>query len=175
MKKTFKIITCIILFIAFSFSVNIHTSNAASKPSTKELKSLSETLSKIPLKYGKKTLYFKVKVTSNNKRIVAESYSFSQSTLKLIDEQHGKKNIKPLTNWANTAIPKVKKLAAKYKYNWYVDVSNNCDSYKPKTFSNTDVLSFTGSCGYSFPIVSSYSNDYKYATIFYNTRYKIKY
>lgn len=175
MGKLVKIFICIIILLSCSLSINTTTSEAASKPTKKEISSLEKKISKIPLKYGKKTVYLTVNVDSSKKSIFVTKEKIAHSSLKLIDVQHGKNNIKPLTNWASKAIPSVKKLAKKYNYSWNVSIINICDSYMPKTFLNKEVLDSTGSCGYSFPLIYADSNNYHYAEILYSYRYKINY
>lgn len=84
----------------------------------------------------------------------ANLQSIPVATLKKLDRLHARGGDKAVREWAGKVIKEVDKAAASRGLSrGFIDVTAYCQSYKPKNFPEKDVLDYTGSCGYSFPIM----------------------
>jgi len=95
-----------------------------------------------------------------------EANSIPQKSLKRIfaiyDTMNIKRDgryIKPLEIWAEKVLNEIEKLTKIVNKPWSIDVGNNCVAEYPKTLPTDLIVGYSGSCGYSIPVLTGSSEE----------------
>ncbi|MBV7507658.1 YARHG domain-containing protein [Bacillus sp. sid0103] len=68
-------------------------------------------------------------------------------------------NLLPLKTWAKEVYQIADTLSKELHADWVIGVGNNCVGEYPVTLPQSDILNFSGSCGYSIPVLEGSSKD----------------
>lgn len=68
-------------------------------------------------------------------------------------------NLEPLRLWAIEVSVLAELLAKEVNADWSVQVGNDCTGMYPSTLSQSDLSAYSGSCGYSVPVLTGYDKD----------------
>jgi hypothetical protein len=98
-------------------------------------------------------------ITSNNGKLNVVADNISSENLESIFTLYDTGNIEPLKSWAKQVYLIVDELAEKLDGNWSIHIGKNCVEQYPKSISSEDLLSYSGKCGYSIPVLSGSSKE----------------
>ncbi|PGT80878.1 hypothetical protein [Bacillus sp. AFS040349] len=99
--------------------------------------------------------------------------SFPTSTLEKLDQIHAKGNEQAVRVWAANIADAIDVFSVEHGKYWYAYAGATCQGFAPSSFPLDAILSYTGSCGYTFPIFdASYREE---PSIFYDDYYEYNY
>jgi hypothetical protein len=95
-----------------------------------------------------------------------EANNIPQKSLKRIFAMYDTKNIKldtryikPLEIWAEKVLNEIEELTKIVNKPWFIEVGNNCVAEYPKTLPTDLIVGYSGSCGYSIPVLTGSSEE----------------
>jgi hypothetical protein len=93
-------------------------------------------------------------ITNKNGTLFLKASDIPSRDLTRIFDLYDVGNLNPLKAWAQEVYFLAEDLSRDLDTNWNIDVGNSCVSEYPVTISNSKLMKYSGSCGYSIPVLS---------------------
>ncbi|MFJ5716959.1 YARHG domain-containing protein [Neobacillus sp. NPDC093127] len=93
-------------------------------------------------------------ITNRNGTLFLEANNIPSRNLTRIFDLYDSGEQLPLKDWAKEVYFIADDLSGKLKTKWNIEVGNGCVSDYPITLSQADLMDYSGSCGYSIPVLS---------------------
>lgn len=99
-----------------------------------------------------------------NGSLIVGANSIPEKDLEKIFSLYDSRNFKPLKDWAKEVFYIVSELGEEKNMDWSIFVGNNCTAPYPKTLPLDLITGYSGSCGYSIPVLSG-NNEENYTLV----------
>ncbi|MCM3568527.1 YARHG domain-containing protein [Neobacillus mesonae] len=99
------------------------------------------------------------KIISENGRVSLDASQIPAKDLARIFDLYDTGNVKALKNWAKDVYYIAEDLSQELNDKWSIEAGNTCVSEYPATLSNADLSAYSGSCGYSIPVLTGTEKD----------------
>ncbi|MCM3568994.1 YARHG domain-containing protein [Neobacillus mesonae] len=99
------------------------------------------------------------KITKENDQLLLAANAIPSKNLARMFDLYDSGNMTPLKNWAKDVFYIAEDLSKETGADWEIKVGNNCVAEHPQTLSDSDLSFYSGSCGYSIPVLSGTSED----------------
>lgn len=93
-------------------------------------------------------------INHNNNTLYFEAKNIPSEDLESIFSLYDDGDIDPTNTWAKEVVSIVEELAGELHTDWNIEVGNNCVTQYPNKFSSSDLMDYSGSCGYSIPVLT---------------------
>lgn len=103
---------------------------------------------------GKVLLVGNWSILDKNGTLFVEANSIPSKDLSGIFDLYDTGNLASLQNWAKDVYSITEDLSHKLNKEWIINVSNSCVEFYPTTLSSTDLKHYSGTCGYSIPVLT---------------------
>jgi hypothetical protein len=98
-------------------------------------------------------------IINRNGILSLKARNLSSKDLNKIFELYDEGNYRPLQSWGREVYFLSEDLAQELNADWKIDVGNTCSREHPFSLSNADLAAYSGSCGYSIPVLSGTDKD----------------
>ena len=98
-------------------------------------------------------------ISNRNGMISLKARNISSKDLNKIFELYDEGNYRPLQSWAREVYFLSEDLAQELNADWKIEVGNTCSPEHPFSLSDSDLAAYSGSCGYSIPVLSGTDKD----------------
>lgn len=93
-------------------------------------------------------------ISERNGTLFLEATSIPSQDLAGIFELYDAGDLDPLQSWAKDVYNIAEELSRKLNKEWNIDVGNSCVGIYPAALSSADITQYSGSCGYSVPVLA---------------------
>ncbi|ETI69129.1 YARHG domain-containing protein [Neobacillus vireti] len=93
-------------------------------------------------------------VSNRDGTLFLEANNIPSRNLTRIFDLYDSGDLSPLKDWAKEVYFIADDLSGELKTKWDIEVGNGCVSNYPITLSQSDLMAYSGSCGYSIPVLS---------------------
>ncbi|MCP3032516.1 YARHG domain-containing protein [Halobacillus sp. A1] len=98
-------------------------------------------------------------ITREDQMLYVEAHQIPAHELDNIFNLFDKDNLTPLENWAEDVFDTIDQLSIALEEEWHVYVGNSCTEEYPEQLPSEDLLYYSGSCGYSIPVLTGTSEE----------------
>ncbi|GGF29478.1 hypothetical protein GCM10010954_30730 [Halobacillus andaensis] len=99
------------------------------------------------------------RVTRQNQTLYIDAHEIPAQQLEKIFNLYDQDNLTPLKNWAEDVFDTIDQLSIALGDEWNVYVGNSCTAEYPDQLPSEDLLNYSGSCGYSIPVLTGTSKE----------------
>lgn len=93
-------------------------------------------------------------ITHRDGTLSLKARNISSKDLNLIFELYDEGKLTPLQSWAREVYFLAEDLSRKLNASWKIEVGNTCSPDHPFSLSDADLAAYSGSCGYSIPVLT---------------------
>ncbi|WHY64740.1 YARHG domain-containing protein [Neobacillus sp. SuZ13] len=98
-------------------------------------------------------------VSRQDEGIVLSASEIPSRELARIFGLYDDRNLLPLKTWAKEVFDIAQTLSKELDAEWLISVGNNCVGEYPVTLPQSDLINYSGSCGYSIPVLGGTTKD----------------
>ncbi|WP_066067117.1 YARHG domain-containing protein [Neobacillus soli] len=98
-------------------------------------------------------------VSNENGKLSLGATSIPSKSLARIFALYDAGNINSLKTWAKEVYYIAEDLSQELDADWSIEAGNNCVSEHPASLPSSDLMAYSGSCGYSIPVLSGTDKD----------------
>jgi hypothetical protein len=122
---------------------------------------------KIPFNGGEISLGdWEVSVEGDAVHVVNQN--ITEDNLKLLDDLHASGQLESLQTWTEKVMNKVEEVSTNHLKSWVIYAGTyDCYTYEPYSFDVGLIAQYSGTCGYTFPILEASSSESGY-TLYYD-------
>ena len=123
-----------------------------------DIDSAIEELNKLSIRAnGRDISLGKWDITKNDGKLLIQADEIPSANLEHIFTLYDQQNLAPIKKWSVEVMHIAQELEKQMQVDWNISVGNDCVAQYPKTLPSVVITQYSGSCGYSIPVLGASS------------------